>query len=1387
MATMARHLPAESGRTMMTETVSDTQQYEQLLQQVLEQIQSPSEGGLSQSLLWLDDAARFSGDKSEEVFGLREKVQRELETLRARGLYEETKATCQALWGQEQDLLKAKVNPDRILKDVFEVALKRAEDAYNQYQFFLLLEGLKNDAQVQLNRARERYQIKTTASLLHNYSEQLHKLEEEPDKDREIAWTDERGQFIGSIKVRNAIDSLSKDAQMFAHNKSQEYMEMAEDYVRDHQPRLAHEVLEKRKDLYLLPSEDENRLNKFDQFVIQPELNKQAEAEVLARQAQVNQDLRDGWKLLRQAISTYAWAPGIEDVRKILLSRTLHNIRTYLGDSQKQYQDFCQQSRTKESLQKAEAFLEEAQAQRQQAEIAYQAINELIKNLRAEADEVVQRMQSLEIKDRSHPLLNLFKDRKSELDKKNAAFSEEQLKNAEQLQELRTMEGALGEKVKSASAYQKSIDTEYERLRTLFEHNPEKAGRVLETFLQTYDGETYRTAYGELNAHLPGLQTLRTQILAFENFEQVLQTLEDTFLSNSLTQIEQALKDIETLASREKDSARRKRLNAMTKHMNGRLDFLQGRQAWQSGDFASAEAALYRVIALPNHPDKSEAQKILDGIKDQRTQEGQIQERLQEAQKLLAKQPKRAYAILADILPKPSRFRDEIRKKMEDARRKWESDLLTRLDEASQSRSAMADELRKIAEELLALPEPRALTTTQKARQAKALAFASDARLHEKANRLKEALTAWDQARQMDISRPEFEENWRRVRLSFSQRALNANPGENETQGILQELQNELPDELQVLILIAEQYYRLSRLSKLSAEQRLEYLERAGRETKSGLARTELSPAERGLLDDLRQKIENDNTTLRQQADLERELEDEFSLARLAELLQMLDDLRSGLSTDMPMRNRFDKWWKRLRDEVVSRLENEDEAVENELEKRFEVRSKIALLLPEHRLSSAVGPEIVRQAEKVLRDIDNVLNDYKGIQLKTSKSERRHPLDLVYDQQNQLDELRKRADMLYGLIDRFSARAGGDATRLKSNLLEQRNELTGWVDKFSKFSGQIRNLSYETDLARQSSNWIQFQDVLNEINNSGFGEHRAVRLVLQEKDEIQNKRNRLNQLQSELLDALKDPDGKEIFEALEKLTQLVDEDKDDTFGFQDELSFEIPFQRGVSINKVSGIQRWLEDHARQISGFGNWLYSSGVKSIWPDKLVKRLSEPALERVPWAETRSRLQQMQDKGQFKEVLLLLDVIASGGQAPYPSSKHLETLVKTYARYLPLEKAKQKLSQPPFDIETLLPFLRLLLTQVEDFKKEIQKESDALEEMRSQTLQKQEEWSKAQVELEQSLEELRALEQSVLRHVRFFGHNKQLVRARQRFQEARLRCQAIAPNHPLLKNLD
>jgi hypothetical protein len=273
------------------------------------------------SLLIKLDQAQLAKPDNPELANLRTAIINHSYRIRAFKKLSDVKSKCTSLWEQEQALMKDGVNSTRILEECYETALRIAEQAHEEYPEFLPLDGLRNDAQIKYNLARRRYQKKITVDSLHNYQELMSRLEEEPDKDRLITWRDERGNLIDSIRVKDAIMTLTKNAQVFAHNKSQAYLAEAENHLLAHQPRLACDAIEKSKALYLLPSEDEMYLKSFDESHVQPELKKLKEAEQLLQQAQLVIEPEKGLELFEKALEIFPWISGVDEVRKSIISR----------------------------------------------------------------------------------------------------------------------------------------------------------------------------------------------------------------------------------------------------------------------------------------------------------------------------------------------------------------------------------------------------------------------------------------------------------------------------------------------------------------------------------------------------------------------------------------------------------------------------------------------------------------------------------------------------------------------------------------------------------------------------------------------------------------------------------------------------------------------------------------------------------------------------------------------------------------------------------------------------------------------------------------------------------------------------------------------------------
>jgi len=1363
-------------------------QYEELLQQVRDLLSDPTEEKLEQASDLLDAAARLLDGNNEEIQSLRRRIADTQERLAARRTYDQVHEECKTLWNQEQELLQAGASPATILERIYRKAVELAEQAYDKYPNSLLLEGLRNEARIRYERARQRYTIRTTAAQMRNYKEQLKELETEEDPEREIPWYDDKGQYIGSIKVRNAILQLTIDAQTYAREKAREYLQAAQTYLEHFQPRLAREILDKRTTLYLLPKDDEEVLAEFDRSHVEPALEKLRQAENLANQAKATQNLSEAWQNLRDAISTYPSAPAIEEARKTLLNRTLGEIEARLNQARSQYDAFCQGEHPNEQdLQSSEQTLNTVQMFLQEAESVRQSLHEYLKTLRLRCQSLTEEKEIRATKDANDRLIPLYESQIAAQQRELTSLEQYLQEIDEKLNRLQHESRSLTQQVQAARQYQRAIEQAFADLKEAFDNRPARVRDMLQSLDEEYDSPAQRRRYGELARRLPGLESLKRQIQAFEDFTGALRSLEDAFLSSNLGQIEQAIHDAEALREKYTDHQRHQQIDEILRRLRGRLHFLRGRKAWQEGDLTRAEELLLFVSALPQHPDRDEASKILASISKQREQEQEIQNRLTEARAFLDHKPERAYKLLADLANRPSFLRSEISITLERARQRWEENLLNQLDESLQSVRPLTEEIHRIADELLNLPEPRSARTNQKARQAKAKAFAIDARLHEQAGRLGRALEVLDEACRLDPGAQEYVTEWRRIRFEIGQRRLRDDIGENEILGILSDLQNDLSDDPRLSILLVEQYHRLSRLQPLDAERRLEYLERAIQYLKQALLRPDLSASERGRLKDLEQTIERENTILQQQADIEQRLIKHQSLNELNELLQRLSNLREGLS-DRIMRKQIDNWWEQRRSEIIKRLERDDESLHgtDTEEQRFDIRSRIALLDPEHRLARAVGNEIINHVESLLREIDIIVDDYRGIHITTANTERVSAPELIDQYQSRVEELIRQVDVWYRMLEQFNSQTGADTQRLREALKAKRMALTTWQDRVSTFYRNIRFLSHELAFSIRSNDWERFNRALEDINRAGFGAHLATRQILQKRDELRSRRSLLEQLCQEVIDTLRSPQGDRIFDAQQALARLRDGDPVDEFGLQKALQIDTPFGKRVKLQGLSDIEAWLRQIIESVRSFGNWLYRSGASQLWPKEpkeLVEIVQEAPQECVNWSEVRQKIQEWKQAGQYKIAYLLLDRAISGSipaQLPDDVLKKVEEICRNR---LPINTVVERLSSVPFTEETLPPFLKVILTKLDQFQKTLEQWQEEAQKLHLQIKEAEDAWQAAFFELEQAMEEIRTIEGKMFS----FVFRDDLKQARLRYHEALLRCRQIAPLHPALKDLE
>lgn len=1292
---------------------------------------------IQQAVNLLDDAHNLTGDKTE-IQQFRVRLDEISNHFRAMKKFEETKQACESLWAQEQDAIRQKTTPDKILNDIFYSAQSIAKEVAEKFPKSLALDGLKNDAVMRYQMARIRYEIKTTADREHDYRAALEKLDKIEDKETLIPWNDIRGDQLEPIPVRQAILEIEVQSRSYANDKAKEYLYLAKTELEDkHAPRLAREQIEKRKDLWGLHPQDKINieLQKYLDEKIQPEIEKLEKADSLVEQSRKIDNLLQGWTLLDEALKTYAWIPVFDDAREQLIERMLHQAETKLEEAEQAYAAF--QSKLNNSA------LGEAQARTSDA----------------------------------RGLLERVKDYA-----KAGVLSQKALE--------------LSQKISSAQKFIEEVESKTTSLENLFAQKPAQVQSDLEDLLMNYSNPQYAQKYGDLLARFPRLQTLQARVQAFQDFENSLQELDETFIDSDLEQIASTLEKAHSILGDMKDKSRRERVNALIKKFQGRQEFLTGQQVLaDTGDMGEALKHLRKVAGYANHPDQQATQELLKRLEGEHATEQKISDALKNADDLLKTQPKRAYEILEKVAGIPTQQKTQVKASLERAREQWEQQLLTRLDALLGAKSTDPSAIRKLSEEISTLPEPRSEESDQKARNALARAFALEAKIHAEAGRWENAEISWKAARDKDFFNTEYKQGWREARLRRAKTQLARAKGEQEIQGVLADLQNELVDDPEVFELQAEHIYRLSQNLGLNAEARLEHLAQAQSNIKVAASVPNISQTLKGRLDDLNGQVSADEELLKTQMDIEKRMSPDASLSQLSSTVQDVQKLLDAENSSSVARNGLQSWWKEsVVPGVVSDLENIDDGLmDGQLWERFEVRSKIALLSPENPRARELVRAVPRQVEDLLDEVAVVVSDYSGLTL-----EGRDSVQVLVTQQKRVFDLRDRSQVLFEMVDRLSRELGGQSSRLKTEIQAARVKIETWMREFDSFRLNVLHLRDFLSQARQDDDWSDFDDILNEkINPQGFGAHRVVRLILEERDRVVEKRRDLKTLQDKIVNAAQDPQGLRFTQAINLLDILEKDDKQgdpyDNFGFQTELQISDPLN-GKTIRQAAYVRAWLVERQKQLDFVLSWLAECGLKDLVPATVLMPANLSTTKKLlNWEDVRGKLAQALEQGKFEEISIALDAVLRDGKqddeihsksSARRNASHIEKMLESYEGFIRMEDARNKISQPPFSAEAGLSRLIVtLLQQAVDRLKSLDKNIQEVNEMRRGVEKKQRDWKDAELELEQALSELN----NAKGKLNPFGKEKLIQSARTRAEKAKIVCKEIAPHHPVLENID
>lgn len=1283
--------------------------------------------------------------KNPDVPKLRGKVIEKATARRERQIYEETLAKCEALWVREQELVKVKVAPNEILDGIHKVAMEIVAQAILTMPDSLLLRGLAENAKMKYQDAAEAYEAKTTADETKKYRDLRDKLinwQKEKGADYLIPWVENEIQ-VPPKPVAEAILETEVIATEYARNKAGEYLRLAEDLIDKHDPRAARTVLEKRIDLFMLPEENDNKLRRFSEERLKPELKKLETSEELLQKAKLLDDPLLGWETVNKAIEAYKWVSGIDETRHSLAERIMSRTEGYLADGEI-------------SLEKARTEISEAEIKRnwQTAREKFERAKEQIEKIRQFANEAgleVMQVRSASLLKKSQDLLSNC-DREGEL--------------------IRTMDEAV------------------EKLQKILNLNDLKGA--------TREWEDLKGIYGELTLErFSRLRTLRNRIEGAKHFSTLLRRLEESAfrIHSDPTQVRSALEECKTLIENTEYKKYEEELQVLQEKLQGHLNYLSGLEALEKrGDAGEALSYFGQVTRLKEHPDKEEALNKVKEIGESKKEEARIAKTLEDANTVLNSHPRRAYELLAGYASQTSLRKKEITELLESARTLWEKQVVGELEMALKQKTPNLKRLRDLADELEKLPQPPTLPYAL-INRAKAEASIMESRSYEQQGKWDLAVKAWDQAIQLDgFNHPEYEQKRRDARLRQVEMGLDMAKGEHEARAWLDSLKTEFPSAPQTWEMEAKFYYRIASKPEARASERVRYYTSArqainiGRDGLSHVKDHAQALVVGGRLDDLENKILAEESLARSMSQVEDLLDPGRSQESFKEAVRKVKELQKQIQKN-PL---LDDWWRETRIRLISALEQDDDGLTDQnLWERFDKRGKMLILDPGH----ARGQELLRNLTSLAMNLDTEITrateDRMGL---TAQGPDHLALDI---QENDLISLRDRGQAAYDMLGQRSQGTDRVTSNLRATLANNLGSLQGFLGQLNTLRQWKTQALHHLNQARVDDNWTNFDRLLSEINRAGFGEHRTIRDLKAKRNEIEDKRKRLLKIRDELLSLAEEPDGRQADTALRRMeiyeTDPNEGDPADEFGLKSTLQVRDPFS-GRSVTGWFVVKPWLQEQKRQQIELANWLVECGLSHIMRDLgLPAIVTSGDMPRgiAPWTETEKATRQMLDEGAYEDATRRVLFALAGEKPSRPKdesedSKRLQHSI--WANHelglLAWNEAINRLSHPPIMREHVKSNLALqILDQGDEALRQVESWVESTKKRKSEIERQKRKWLSAENELEQALRELREAVSSW----NLVGKKQRVRSLRERVHRALFDCRAIAPKHPILTDVE
>lgn len=981
-------------KKQLTAVEKESQQFrreavEQLLTAVGQQINdtdSLNEGEVNQML----DQARAILPDDRRISQLRQQFADALVYQREKQAHAAALQQCQALWDREQGMVKAVSATGDILETCFRSAVRLAQEAAANYPDSALIRGLVRQTEIAYNRARTRYEARTTAEETGDFKSLIESLREEKDKNKLIPWRNLKGEEQEPIPVSEALSEAEILAVNYAEQKAQQYMEEARQFMANHTPRAAKEVLTRINGLFMLDDESREIANHYLKNTAEPEIKELEKAEKKMQQVVTADSAETGWQLVGEALEIYPHVPNVAEARQSLLPRLADTVERHLrsgrnalrqdeiqaaltsADAAVRLSDIVVQHSADLGLLELEQHGRSLQTEAQELQTQSQQEDKLMRDLAAMAEEITNLLE-----DQPGTAVNRWNDVVEQ-------YGDATIERFPTLRKLRQDVTTVG-----------GIQMLTARLDSAFGSNNRTR---LEHALKDVEADIAKAENADFRPQLVALQ-------------QKLQLRHDYLLALEVLHSSGDAETALTLFSR-----------------------VAGQKDHPDADAAKVEATRIR----DNKAFEAEVAQAVQAATDH----------------LAAKPPRgrQAYRALEPYKDKVSTLRRQADELLRQAQGTWTTQLVADVEKELRGNNPKPDELDRLVAALKKLPEPRPTNILNQAQATAAERRARrHERSNEWSEALKQWEIALDfDALNPDykLGKQRARKKTAEIELAklkgdeaikaFFETLENDLPLDPEVRFWRAQHYAERAVKRGLSTKEKRENYALAEDALTAARETLSRVDEPDRVL-------------RGKVSDLQNEVTAADDLARQQQAVERKLTDPARRSQ-QEVERAQQDARR-LVTDYKRNTAVADWWQQTRDHAIEQLVNADAALaQDEIWERFAIRSKILVLNPDHVLAQLFVRDLPNRAEDMNTRIERLVNDREGHQLNELDDERIVEAQLLAGEATQADA-RAIYDRLQGFKEQIPGYLEIHANTLRTGL-EQLNSFLGELESLRQFKAK---------------------------------------------------------------------------------------------------------------------------------------------------------------------------------------------------------------------------------------------------------------------------------------------------------------------------------------------